>query len=439
MGLKNRFILLMTGIILLPIISVGLFFFSARLFSPQTADRTFTPQYQLVQEMHTYIAKAIVNVDFSELEKRFSQGGFRIERADTGEIIRDFPGSMVAKVTDEISFNLSIDKVSYHVNIGVPIVSSDSSKAYRAMLPVLAFGSVLLFTIIITIGILRNLKHSIGVLDAATQQISAGNLDFKLELPPGDSLAPLATSMDSMRQSLREEYARKDRFILAVSHDLKSPLAVLEGYLEAFEDGLVDNPEKREQYLRVMREKTGLLSYRISHLVELAKMTTMEWRQTLVATELSRFLEESFGHIADEVNADGGILNVDLKVEPGLSVSINHDMVVRVFENLIDNARTYSPPGSPVSVSAWNTNFDAFVSITNSGPGIPPEQASLVFEPFFRGDSSRNSGGFGLGLASVKTIVETHGWFISLESNPGARTCFTIRIPLCGAGGRESE
>jgi signal transduction histidine kinase len=205
---------------------------------------------------------------------------------------------------------------------------------------------------------------------------------------------------------------------------------VLEGYLEAFEDGLVNNSKKREQYLHIMHEKTGLLSYRISHLVELAKMTTMEWRQTLIATDLGHFLEESFGHISDEVNADGGTLIVDLKTEPSLIVSINHDMVIRVFENLIDNARNYSPRGSPISVSAWNTSSDAFISISNSGSGIPPEQVPLVFEPFFRGDPGRNTNGFGLGLASVKTIVDTHGWFISLESKPDVLTCFTIRIPL---------
>lgn len=435
MGLKNRFIVLMAGVILLPVISTGLFIFSMRLFFPKIVNENFAPQYQFIQEVHSYAEKAIVSHDYSELDRLFAQDGYRIDRADTGEDIRKVSGNTpISQTMDEVFLNLKIDGITYRMNIGVPIFSANTStKVIFALFPVLALGSVLLLTIIISIGILRNLKRSIRELDAATQQISSGNLDFKLILSSGDSLAPLATSIDLMRQNLKDEYARRDRFILAVSHDLKTPLAVLEGYLEAFEDGLVDNSEKREQYLQIMREKTGLLSHRISHLVELARMTTMEWRQTLVDTDLRHFLQESFGRISDEVNADGGILTVDLRIEAGLIVSINPDMVTRVFENLIDNARNYSPAGSPVSVNAWNMGSDAFVSISNSGSGIPPEQVPLVFEPFFRGDPSRNTKGFGLGLASVKTIVETHGWFISLESKPDILTRFTIRIPLHNA------
>ena len=297
------------------------------------------------------------------------------------------------------------------------------------LLPVAVLGIVILFTVAVSFGILRSLGRSMGKLEEATRRIAAGDLDFEPALPAGDSLASLAASMDAMRLRLKEEYQRRDRFILAVSHDLKTPLAVLEGYLDAFADGLADSPEKRESYLRVLREKTGVLSHRISHLVELARMTTVEWRQTFEDCDLSAFLKETLGLLSDEAAARGRRMEVDFRLSPGRRSALNRDMARRVLENLADNAETYSPPDSVLRASAREEGAEVLVRISNEGEGIPAERRGLVFEPFYRGDPGRNAGGFGLGLASVKSIVEAHGWGIDLESVPGGTTSFTVRIP----------
>ena len=112
-------------------------------------------------------------------------------------------------------------------------------------------------------------------------------------------------------------------------------------------------------------------------------------------------------------------------------VAFDPDMIARVLENLVDNAMAYGDPAVTILVSAERTGADGAIilRVENGGAGIPPHNLQRVFEPFFRGDRSRNDGGFGLGLASVKSIVETHGWSIAVESEPDVRTSFIITIP----------
>lgn len=204
---------------------------------------------------------------------------------------------------------------------------------------------------------------------------------------------------------------------------------MLEGYLDAFADGLADSPETRESYPRVLRQKTGILAHRISHLVELARMTTVEWRQTREACDLTAFLAETLGLLSDEAAARGRRLEVDFRLPEGRTAALNRDMALRVRENLVDNAENYSPPDSVLRASAWEEGAEVLVRISNQGAGIPADLRDLVFEPFYRADPGRNSGGFGLGLASMKSIVEAHGWGIDRTSIPGGTTCFTVRIP----------
>ena len=432
MGLKARLLLLMTGIAILPILSSSLLVFTFQRLYPGVVSFKGSPLEFVFRQMEPHLAEAIRSGDFF----RFSEGpetqSVRIEESRTGRVVFERPGMGEPRPgADTMIVEQTVDGRDYRATFQVQAAAGSLNPSLiLPFLPIFALGSVILFTVGVSLGILRSLGLSIGKLEAATRAISAGNLDFDLALPSGDSLGSLAASMDSMRRKLKEEYARRDRFILAVSHDLKTPLAVLEGYLDAFTDGLADSPEKRAAYLDVLREKTGLLGHRISHLVELARMTTVEWRQTLEECGLSGFLSETLKRLADEAAARGRRLEVDFRLPEGLSVAMNRDMVLRIFENLVDNAENYSPRDSVLRAEAWSGEGEAFVRVTNEGPGIPAGSRDLVYEPFYRADAGRNTGGFGLGLSSVKSIVEAHGWSIELQSVPGGATSFTVRIPL---------
>ncbi len=430
MGLKARLLLLMTGIAVLPVLSSALLVLYLRSQYPGFSSLDVSPLELGIRQMETRLAEALAESDFSRISRGSENLSIRVAESETGRIVFERPAPAAGPGADEITIRLSSGGREYSA-----VFRSDSPAAefgpslFLPLLPVAALGTVILFTVLVSLGILRSLGRSMGKLEEATRRIAAGDLDFEPSLLPGDSLASLAASMDSMRRRLKEEYQRRDRFILAVSHDLKTPLAVLEGYLDAFADGLADSPDKRESYLKVLREKTGVLGHRISHLVELARMTTVEWRQTLEACDLSAFLAETLGLLSDEAAARGRKLAVDLRLQPARIADMNRDMARRVLENLLDNAETYSPPDSVLLASAWEEGAEVLVRISNEGEGIPADRRDLVFEPFYRADPGRNSGGFGLGLASVKSIVETHGWGIDLESVPGGTTSFTVRIP----------
>ena len=174
-------------------------------------------------------------------------------------------------------------------------------------------------------------------LDIATRRIASGDLSSPVALPTGDSLAALA-------------------------------------------DGLVDTSERQIQFPRAMQDKAGLLGHRIAHLVELARLTTMEWRQTMVPTDLAGFLAETMARLADEASAAGGDLDLDLAWPAGLIMPLNRDMVRRVLENLVDNARNYAPTGAALRASAWVPDGAACLAIANPEPGIPAEQRAMVFD-----------------------------------------------------------
>ncbi len=431
MGLKARLLVLMAGIAVLPVLSSALLMLYLRSQYPGFAALDSSPLELGIRQMEARLSEALERGDLPRLLRGSENLSARVEESDTGRIVFERAAPADGPGADELTIRFSADGREYRAVFRTDSPPDELGPSLiLPLLPVTVLGIVILFTVAVSLGILRSLGRSMGRLEEATRRIAAGDLDFEPALPSGDSLASLAASMDAMRLRLKEEYQRRDRFILAVSHDLKTPLAVLEGYLDAFADGLADSPEKRDSYIKVLREKTGVLAHRISHLVELARMTTVEWRQTFEDCDLSAFLQETLGLLADEAAARGRRLEVDFRLPPGRRAELNRDMARRVLENLADNAETYSPPGSFLRASAREEGAEVLVRISNEGEGIPADRRDLVFEPFYRADPGRNTGGFGLGLASVKSIVEAHGWGIELESIPGGTTSFTVRIPV---------
>jgi signal transduction histidine kinase len=312
----------------------------------------------------------------------------------------------------------------------VPGKISDSPKYPVAILPAAAFAMLAVVSVFAVL-VVRGLGRSIRRLEDAMDRIASGDLDFPAaELARGD-LASLGRSLDRMRGQLKEDRERRDRFIMGVSHDLKTPLAVIQGYLDALGDGLAKSEEQRERYLEIMRGKADLLGSRIAHLIELAKTTTGDWRGTLEEADFGAFLEETLAPLAEFCAIQGRVLERRIALPAGRTIAFDRDMAARAIENLIDNAVAYGDRATPIVAEAREDAAERVMrfSVENGGQGIAEEDRKKVFEPFFRGSRNRADGGFGLGLASVKSIVESHGWSIRLESEPGARTAFIIEIP----------
>ena len=318
------------------------------------------------------------------------------------------------------------DGVVYSVLVGSPVVGEPGSARWYLVLIVPV--SVLGFMTLMSILIIRSINASIARLEAATRRISEGDLDFELRAAGNDRIASLTRSFDVMRERVREETAARSRFILAVSHDLKTPLSSIVGYLDAIRDGLATSPQKLEEYLAIIRDKTGLLEGRIRQLIDFVKLETGEWKRSREDTPLAPFLEEAATAFGREAEARGFGFQARIELDAGLAVPMDGDLVYRALENLVHNAFRYAEPGSAIRFLAGREDGGIALSIRNRGEAIAASDLPFIFEPFYRGSRSRRESGFGLGLSVVKSVVSSHGWAIEAGS-AGGETRFTVRIP----------
>lgn len=315
----------------------------------------------------------------------------------------------------------------YSAVIAAPMVAGHD--AGRGTLAVIVWSLPVVFMTLVSLLIIRSINRSIGNLERATRRIGDGDLDFKLDARGNDRLASLTRSFDKMREKVREETAARSRFLLGVSHDLKTPLASIAGYLDAIRDGLAETPEQLERYLTVIRDKTGLLESRIRQLIDFVKLETGEWKRSREAVALRPFLEEAAAVFRTEAEARGLELAAVMELSDEVTVVMDGDLVFRVLENLMDNAFRHADAGSRVRFAASQGPEQITVQVCNRGEEIPAEDLPFIFEPFFRGSKARRETGFGLGLSAVKSVVDSHDWTIDVAS-AGGETCLTMGISL---------
>ena len=280
------------------------------------------------------------------------------------------------------------------------------------------------------------LRRSLGDLERASERIAAGDLNFRLNVEGRDEVAAVARSFDHMRRSLieerrmlRAERERKRSFLMAVSHDLRTPLTSTKGYLEALQDGMAPDRGAELRYLRIARDRVDLLATRIADLNELLRMETGEWRMQ----RERRNLTEMLGALAVDYREDalliGRRFQAAIDLPDNLVVDADWSLFTRVTDNLMENALQYTRSGDRIRLAALQYNGQVEVTVQDSGPGIPADQLAHIFDPFFRGAAERPEPDSGLGLAVARSIVEAHGWQINAAAGNGGGASFTIVIP----------
>ena len=283
---------------------------------------------------------------------------------------------------------------------------------------------------IISSFMLSSTNKSIRNLEEATKLIAAGNLNFSLPTEGDDELAELTRSFDTMRKALKEELERRSRFLMAVSHDLKTPLTSIKGYLEAIIDGFAENPDMMNKYLHIISDKSNLLESRILELIDFVKMETGEWQLKQNEINIGEYLQELVRLYHDDARVMGRKFESSIDIEDTVMVTGDRSLITRALENLFNNALRYTNPEDVIIFTAARTGSEVIVTIRDSGPGISKEELELIFDPFYRGTRSRREQGFGLGLSIVRSIIQSHNWEITVESTPGEGTMFTVHIPV---------
>ncbi len=282
--------------------------------------------------------------------------------------------------------------------------------------------------------IVRSILRRTGKLENAIRKVAVGELDFEIEKEGKDELSLLLESFDSMRLALKEEQARKSRFIMAVSHDLKTPLTSIKGYIEAIQDGLVKDSETFNKYIGIISGKSVVLEERISSLIDFARMETGEWKLRNREIELNAFFER-LSVIYEE---DCRILDKKYRYENFLpeNVQISCDPVLfeRALENLFVNSIKHTLSGTEIFFRAFVDNSVPVIELGDNGEGIEEGDLKYIFEPFYRGTNSRKEPGMGLGLSSAKSVLDAHGWDVSVTSEKGKGTVFRIVLAETGRG-----
>jgi signal transduction histidine kinase len=292
---------------------------------------------------------------------------------------------------------------------------------------IVLIGLLTVFVICMSIAITRTITHSVKVLEDATRRIAEGELDIKVDVKGSNEIISLASSLNKMRNALKEDDLRRSRFIMGITHDLQTPLALIKGYAEAIEDGVaVAYPYAAA----IIVGKADQLEGMINDLIDFVRMDTGEWRARLDTINLTGFLQNMATRLRSDVDLLRHTLIHEISLPENVPVQMDEGLALRAFENLMLNAVRHTPAGSVIRFSARLDGNAVELAVSDNGPGIDNADLPHVFEMFYRGSSSRREQGMGLGLSVVKWVAGCHGWSVSASSEKGKGACFTVTIPL---------
>ncbi len=230
---------------------------------------------------------------------------------------------------------------------------------------------------------------------------------------------------------LRQLENLRREFVANVSHELKTPVTSIKGFVETLLDGAMENPEDARRFLGIIARHAERLQAIIEDLLSLSRIEQDgERREIVLEKGLVRGVVQAAVQ-ACRLAAESKQIRIEVASEETLYARFNAELLEQAVVNLLDNAIKYSEPGSAVEVAAQRANGDVVIAVRDYGCGIPKEHLSRIFERFYRVDKarSRKMGGTGLGLAIVKHIVQAHGGQVNVESTVGKGSTFTIRLP----------
>ena len=285
--------------------------------------------------------------------------------------------------------------------------------------------------IIIVVRLSITINKSINVIENETKAIAGGDLSKKIEFnaKKSNEITSISQSLEKMRVSLVEAQNQKSKFIMGISHDLRTPVAVIKGYTEAISDGIISGQNDINNAMELITEKTNQLENMIDALINFTKMNSSEIRQSMKTQSITAFINE----IINEEHTTGEIFKrniiTDVKFDRDVLVPFDSLLARRVFENLFNNALRYTKDGDTITLKSYITDNSVIYSIADTGIGIEEEDLKNIFNLFYRSTNSRREEGMGIGLSVVQNIVETHGWKIDVQSKKDEGTVFTVTIP----------
>ncbi len=311
-----------------------------------------------------------------------------------------------------------------------PITMSWYSYAKRILEVFLTASLLALVVSFITVYYLSDrLTRPLREMSKAIKHYAEGDFSYKVRVKGNDEINELAQAFNSMAMSLSSQESSRRSFVANVSHELKTPMTSIGGFIDGILDGTISE-DKHRYYLQIVSDEVKRLSRLVTGMLNMSKIEAGEMQINLTAFDISADIFKTLLSFEKKIN-DKSIEIVGLDTMQTVTVKADEDMIMQVIYNLIDNAVKFTPHGGYIFIKDYKDSEKTFISIRNNGDGIEKDELGKVFERFYKLDRSRSYDvkGAGLGLFLCKSIIELHGGEIRVDSKVGEYTEFAFWIP----------
>lgn len=298
---------------------------------------------------------------------------------------------------------------------------------------------LVLTSIVLTQWVYKGFFEPINRLNVAMQQIAEGNFEYSLTSENTNEIGELYRNYEDMRLRLKEsteekiQNERQNRELVSnISHDLKTPITAIKGYVEGIMDGVADTPEKMDRYIKTIYTKANDMNRLINELTYYSGIDSNRIPYNFHRINLADFFQDCVEDVGLDLESKNIELNYSNLVDPSTRIIADPEQLKKVIDNIVGNSIKYmDKPKGVINIRILDEVDSVRVEIEDNGKGISTKDLGKIFERFYRTDASRNSstGGSGIGLSIVKKIIEDHGGYIWATSKDGEGTClhFVIR------------
>ena len=304
---------------------------------------------------------------------------------------------------------------------------ADVNNAWKNVIGLVAAGVAvgLIVAIILATYVARRITQPLRVLGSAADKVARGDLDVNVigKRTSDDELGQLATRFQGMVDRLREVDELERNFLMRVTHELRTPLTAISGHVQALAEGVV-GPDDLDGSLTAVNEEVRRLDRLVGDLLDLTRLEAHQFRVVSEEVGLAALLERAAASFREKARTNDVIFHTPIDDAPTLIT--DGDRVLQIVNNLLDNAFRWTPRGGTVQLACNSSNGLAAITVSDTGRGISPAEREAVFHPFY---SRRGEGGTGLGLSIARELATALGGRLSVESEPGQGSTFTLSLP----------
>jgi len=371
-------------------------------------------------------SKEPLNVDNIRVIENFDPASFAGSYYTVGTFLDCYKEDMLSVVAPIYS--------NYQIN-GYVVIHSNYNTIIESCYQLqgaiyLCFGILFLLSLIILIFFTGFVYMPLRKITRATEQYASGNYHYELQPDGNDEIGYLAAILSYMAGEIARSEDDQKKFVANVSHDFRSPLTSIKGYLEAMLDGTIP-PEMHEKYLKIVLNETDRLTKLTNGLLQLNNLNTKGMLLDRQDFDINKVIRDTVASF------EGTLVQKEIHCKlllTGETLLVNADIgkIQQVLYNLLDNAIKFSYPKSEIRIETTEKKNKLYVSVKDYGIGIPKEEVKLVWDRFYKSDASRGKDkkGTGLGLSITKEIIHSHGENINLISTLGAGSEFIFTLPI---------